>query len=323
MEKSTLVLLIGITFVFLGIFGGGFKIKEIVVPKIGNISRTLGALFGIGLIVGSSVMSGEIAFKSEMPFVHVPDASGDAELSNHELDSAETEGPVVSDAKSIEKRLEEAQSSWNIEDIENPMLLDELEAIAVHEDYEQLSLVEKNYVQKSIKSIKDSIALLNRQSVIQEDDYMALNAKLDYINEIRSRMGDESLRFSKSDHARIQRLADSLKDDASSFANLKSQQDILTCTAVKDRNCARSTSSFRNGEVWLWAKIIAPKDEKITVKWFENGKDTEFDRSQFTIRQSSGYRISSRKTFSEPGSYVVRVYNANKQVIGSTKFAVR
>ena len=47
----TIILGVGILSVFLAVFGGGFQIKEISIPKLNNVSRGMGGAFGVAMII--------------------------------------------------------------------------------------------------------------------------------------------------------------------------------------------------------------------------------------------------------------------------------
>ncbi|GLI57378.1 hypothetical protein PM10SUCC1_28920 [Propionigenium maris DSM 9537] len=48
----TILILMGSLLLLIGIAGGGISIKEIKIPKVNNLSRTLSFIMGIGCIIG-------------------------------------------------------------------------------------------------------------------------------------------------------------------------------------------------------------------------------------------------------------------------------
>ena len=66
------------------------------------------------------------------------------------------------------------------------------------------------------------------------------------------------------------------------------------------------------------------KDETLSLKWHREGGQQSFASSQIKARSNAGnfYRNFVWKTISEPGSYEIRLYDRNEQLIARQAFKI-
>ncbi len=53
LDPDTLLLIGGLVLVIIGVIGGGLKVKEIAVPKIGKVAQVIAVLIGLCLVLMS------------------------------------------------------------------------------------------------------------------------------------------------------------------------------------------------------------------------------------------------------------------------------
>jgi hypothetical protein len=116
-----------------------------------------------------------------------------------------------------------------------------------------------------------------------------------------------------------------LENALSRHASISVPENFLTCTNVKSLECVPSggADNFSRGKVYLFARIRAPEDATLALKWF--GQDgTPFRAGKLKIKQNTGkgFRTYTWKSVTVPGDYVVKLYNEQDMVIGVREFTV-
>lgn len=103
---------------------------------------------------------------------------------------------------------------------------------------------------------------------------------------------------------------------------LNSDENFLTCADVKRLECLGEASAFKPGKIYVFARINAPTEETLVLKWLKGGN--EYRISNLKVRQNtgSGFRTFTWKTLSEPGPYQVRLYNSGDALIASRMIEV-
>ncbi|MCI0697167.1 ATP-binding protein [candidate division KSB1 bacterium] len=172
-------------------------------------------------------------------------------------------------------------------------------------------------VKQKVDNLQKSVARFNRQLAMQTSDTLTINKKL----------------VSWQDFARLQRaspekshanrqiqLLDSLK---SNLASIVAEDDFVTCRNVADRVPQGISERFSPGSVWAWARVRAPRAEKVTFKWYTR---TELYHAQrYVVQQATSYRVYTAKSYSteQAGRNEVRLYNSQNILIGRRVFYIR
>ncbi|MEA3410170.1 MAG: hypothetical protein U9R74_01355 [Pseudomonadota bacterium] len=102
-----------------------------------------------------------------------------------------------------------------------------------------------------------------------------------------------------------------------------SDKNFLTCADVKRLECRGEASAFKPGKIYVYARINAPREETLVLKWLKGGK--EFRISNLKVKENTGrgFRTFTWKTLSEPGPYRIRLYNSGDALIASRALSVR
>ena len=84
------------------------------------------------------------------------------------------------------------------------------------------------------------------------------------------------------------------------------------------------SKEFETGRIWVWAKINAPRDEVVKLKWIDReSKEILAERDLSIKKNSAGFRTYSWKNIKKPGKYEVQLHNSFNQTIGRQEFAVK
>ncbi|MCA9731704.1 MAG: DUF2914 domain-containing protein [Deferribacteres bacterium] len=304
MQTETMILLIGMLMVFIGIFGGGFEIKEIKVPKVNNLSRILGFFAGVFLIIWSQGVLKEI-------------------LPN--LSDSSTPDPLVvvdpenaPDKEGVAKLVEELETAWNDPAFENEFLLAEYKKLDTPEIHEQLSLIEKNTLLNRIQSLQKSIEAFNALQSLEENGTLTISEKRD------AWQNAEIDRISTKDAEEINTHTKKYQEMLENWSSLSARDDFLTCRKV-DKNSNQpigATSTFDQKDVWVWAKLNVPQNENLTMQWLDNNGELIKEIKPIKVKKSNGYRTHYWKNFDKPGKYEVRLLNSQDDLIARQEFEV-
>ena len=107
-------------------------------------------------------------------------------------------------------------------------------------------------------------------------------------------------------------------------ATIDNETDFITCKGV-DRETRKPfgiTDKFKPGSVWVWARINAPRSERVAIKWYT--KAGEYASTSAQISTSQGFRIYFAKNYGneQTGINEVRLYNSQNILIGRRVFRV-
>jgi len=303
----TILLGVGILSVFLGVFGGGFKIKEISIPKINNISRAMGAVFGLALIVWSQVGT-----------IKMPDSDNSGKTDIVDVDPDTEITPPPGDLTS---KVDELKPLWENTEISNKDISAEYLKIKNDAGFENLSLVYKSEVNNKIEALNASDNLLLELDKFLTDDLNTLTGKVEYINKFFSEES-KNLRLSPKAKEELDKNKANLLAEMDNSARIGSANDFLTCKSIVNKNCSHSTSLFKTPKVWVWVKVQAPQNTEVTLKWVNLDSGDEVNSRTYTIQKSTGYRLSASKSLGTTGKYEVRLFNKKSQLIAKKQFEV-
>jgi hypothetical protein len=299
METSTIILLIGLLMIFIGIFGGGFEVKEIKVPKVNTLSRLLGFVIGAVLIIWSRDIFPEI----------LPSLSS---------------GPdqVVPEGKPSDKNdYYKLEAAWNNLAFENDLLLKEYTKLDTSPVKQKLDLEKRNTLTQRIEQLQNSINGFNTLEAMDGSDTLTVIEKLNKWND-----HDHLERLSVNDEKEINKHIEEYDDIKREWATITSHDNFVTCSSVnktKNKPNGEKIIFTQKNSVWVWARINAPqKEENLRLKWLDNKGNLLKEVSRVRVTQSNGYRTYYSKRFDEAGKYEVRLYNSQNHLIGRQKFEV-
>lgn len=350
MDKDTIILVIGLFMIFIGIFGGGFQIKEIHVPKVNIYSRLIGFVFGILLILWSlDVFKIGPVDVNEEPIV---------EINPEEL-------PNKNDTKDIFYELEKA---WDNPDFDNSFLLAEYTKLDTSEAKLMLDLEEKNTLTKRIETLQEDVYKFNTLKAKDITDTLTAVEKLGlWKNYLPGRISEENQQEKESNIQKYEKTIaknsfNKLKaKDASDtltvqekltlwksykgenlsseeqqvvtdkinkyneilnkLASIQAKEDLVICKDVQNRNPIGVSTNFRPSTLYTWARIKAPKTENLRLEWLDP-KMNKIGEKQVRVSQADGYRVYYSENFNEPGLYEVRLFNSENHLIGRRKFTI-
>ncbi|KAA3619990.1 MAG: hypothetical protein DWQ05_04495 [Calditrichaeota bacterium] len=103
-----------------------------------------------------------------------------------------------------------------------------------------------------------------------------------------------------------------------------SEIGFVTCRDVDNMQPVEPTDSFEKGQVWVWARVNAPRNEVLKLQWLNTSTKEILGEKDVSIQKNiNGYRTYSWKNFRETGNYEVRLLNSYNQPIGIQQFAVK
>jgi hypothetical protein len=311
-NTSTIILGVGILCVFLGVFGGGFKIKEISIPKINTASRAMGAVFGLLLIIASQ-------FDTVMMFVN---SNSPVEKKQKTEQEPEIPPPATVSASLIEK-IEELKPLWDNGGITNKDILAEYIKIKGDEAFENLSLVYKSEVKNQIGKLNTSVDSIMKINGNLANELIALDGK---VNDLDKFLKDDvsKVRLSQKEKSGLKKQQKTLHTMLENSVSVASKSDFLTCKKIVDKDCSQSTSRFfKDTSVSFWVKVVTPQNTEVTLKWVNLDNDNEIYSRAYSITKSTGYRLHGSKSIAAAGEYEIRLYNKENILVANKQFGVR
>lgn len=109
-----------------------------------------------------------------------------------------------------------------------------------------------------------------------------------------------------------------------SNASISDESNFVTCRTVSDaKNPIEPGIDFSGNSVYYWARVNAPKSERLSVKWLDSeGKEVGNRAHSVQTNTGLGYRIYSQMRFESSGTYEVRLYNTRDILIARRVFTV-
>ncbi len=114
-----------------------------------------------------------------------------------------------------------------------------------------------------------------------------------------------------------------LKAVIANSASIVSQENFVTCRDVDKLEPVGEADRFPPGRVYAFARIHAPRDEKLMLVWNDDdGK--EFGRRELKVKRNvgRGFRTFSYRTLRNRGAYEVRLYNQDRYLIAYRRIIV-
>ena len=192
--------------------------------------------------------------------------------------------------------------------------------------YENLINGYQEYLKDSIRSINKKIRLLgsfDRFMMQDESDVVPIGQKLnkwkDFVAYPRNTNRVDS----------AQAKINGYETYVAENATILNEDDFVTARSIpNDMSMPTVTTNiFKPGTIYMWARVNAPKEETLIVRWYSDGQvlnsaDIFIDVPNTTER---GYRIRHQQTYN--GSRIgkeneVRLYNGNNDLIGRKVFEI-
>ena len=103
-----------------------------------------------------------------------------------------------------------------------------------------------------------------------------------------------------------------------------SEVKLVTCSEVRKLEPIGMGTEFRPGRVYVFAWLKVAKDQTLSLKWYREGEEQSFASSPIKARHNAGdfYRNFVWKTINEPGSYEMRLYDPNENLIARQAFKI-
>jgi len=109
-------------------------------------------------------------------------------------------------------------------------------------------------------------------------------------------------------------------------AFIASDEDFVLCRSVNNMLPEGEDDVFPPGRVYAWARIKAPKNESLILRWLdEQGAVIRTSYLRVKKNMQTGYRAYDYKTFSEEqiGAYSVLLFNENGEKIARREFRIQ
>lgn len=109
------------------------------------------------------------------------------------------------------------------------------------------------------------------------------------------------------------------------LASIVSPENFVTCSQVNKRNPEFVSEVFSYGRVYAWARVFAPREEVLTLKWYA-ADNRVLKSKRITIGKNigDGYRIYDYKQFhsGDDGVYYLKLFNSSQELIGTRQFRI-
>jgi hypothetical protein len=217
--------------------------------------------------------------------------------------------------------LDELEPLWEDLSFENDFLLKDYETIAKHESMPELGPVQRNNLERRIRTLKTSIIAFDNLKLVTDNDLKSVPEKQEAIAKFESDSGVDQ-RVSTLDREYVDKIGARLTKIVKESASVAGKNNMLACKKIVNGNCAASTDHFTSEKVSVWAKLKSPGSETVRFEWFDTATQQSFYSRPINITKSTGYRIHNSKNISESGQYEVRLYNGDDELIGRTEFKV-
>lgn len=323
-DPNTIFLITGLAFIFLGIIGGGLRIKEISIPRLNKYARITGVIVG-AILIGlsrfstmdpSSVLPPTSAITKQTPKNSSPDTAHSEE--QHNSDSP-INPQVIADQK-----FEENMSFLDDLDVNNDVLLASFQAIqSDSEFFQQLNPKQQSQVINAISTIERSMAEITAIQQRLSNNQLTVKERLNALNQFNDGKAIKRLRISALDERRIDALHIPLEKTLEGSATIASADEFKTCESVDKKMCTKESSYYqKTNPVYLWARLDAPKSARISVELINKTNKSVVEHFKADVRPSTGFRIHFSKRIGQPGEYEALLKNEDGQVIGKNQFKV-
>lgn len=145
------------------------------------------------------------------------------------------------------------------------------------------------------------------------------------IQEKREFWADAFSQFSGEQAEQIQQKVRSYEQALASHATILADDKLVTCKAVAGMTPVGIRDEFTTGaSVHAWARVNAPRSETVRLRWFDSQGQEVGSGSAIGVQTNTGlgYRIYASQRFETPGTYEIRVYNSENQLVGRQPFRV-
>jgi len=359
---STIFLVIGILMVFIGIFGGGFEIKELRMPKVSNLSRVIGFIVGfvfisIGFISGSTDDKNPGFIPSLLSiFTHDTDpnkipasidqtekppilvATNDTQETTHHADLAATNktSPTPAEATTVAAKssstdltstFSKLETDWKQRHKSQTQLLAEYQQLLPNSDTANDTannpLIE--LVKQRVETLKASLSQLEAIKQKDANQTLTITDKLTAWQKY-DKLGYMTLEDENIAKNKIKQYQNSIRH----YASIDDHDNFQTCHAIdkKDNYCKLAAHQFNLTQdelsVWVWAKVKAPKKEEVKFEFYDLDKNKMIGEFRTKVTKNlDGYRTKAVKKFKEPGKYQAKLLNSQNMLIGVRDFTVK
>lgn len=318
-SKDTIFLFIGIFMVFVGVFGGGFQIKEIKMPKVNKISRIFGFAVGLVFILLSLNVFGSLLDSVNNAGGNL--SQGDTtNVGSNNGSAMASDLPTKNSNESIKNQFVQLEEAWSDSKYGNTELLAEYEKIKNHETFNDLDFQIRSAINRRITDLSNSNEKMKSLKNMVQSDSVVVTQKYALLNEANFE------RLSQIDHSFVEKQKEYYQTMLSKSAYIKDWADFGTFRDVNKNtlNPIDRRENFNAGTVWVWARIHAPKNETLKLQWVDAKTKKVLKSVDVKVRKNveSGYRTYYSKSFSDRGAYEVMLLNHENQLIGRQRFTV-
>ena len=171
-------------------------------------------------------------------------------------------------------------------------------------------------IQNQIASIQESVKQFEHLLKIQKSDTTTVIQKLSNWNDFVSKHRRSPERIHGTNQIR------DLNKLIAGFASILKEEDFVTSRNVVNRMPEGISNSFSPGTVYAWARVNAPRNEKLTIRWYVRG--SLFQTNTISVSPSAGYRVYVAKIYGSEavGMNEVRLYNSQNILIGRRRFRI-
>jgi len=181
----------------------------------------------------------------------------------------------------------------------------------------QLYLKKEENIPQKIKNFENLFNEYKKQLLVVKSDTTVILEKISLLKQFLTVHQRES-----PEKAEIQNEIVRLEQLAGDYSIIAEDDNFITCRSVsKQRNPIGISETFSPGNVMVWARIKAPRSERIRFDWFSNGK--KFHTTRASVATAKGYRVYYGKSYSgKSGKGEIRLYNSQNILIGRRSFKV-
>jgi len=107
-------------------------------------------------------------------------------------------------------------------------------------------------------------------------------------------------------------------------ASSVSEVRLVTCRDVRKLEPIDIGTEFEPGRIFVFARLKVTKDETLTLRWYRAGQQKSFASSKIKARNNAGhfYKNFTWKNINKEGTYEIRLYDQNRNLIRSQVFKI-
>jgi hypothetical protein len=176
---------------------------------------------------------------------------------------------------------------------------------------------------KTISLEKENEFLEVNQQVLQEElDNTVADLNESQLKTLPSTESASTPSETRSESEQAVLVSEATSEVTQGAASPVSEVRLVTCRDVRKLEPIGISTEFPPGRMYVFVWLKATKDETLTLRWYREGH--KIASSALKARNNAGhfYRNFTWKNINEVGTYEIRLYDQNRNLIGSQVFKI-